>query len=443
MRKASHSSTAVTEKLDLYFRAHTILVHPQDENPTYGKERHENLPENALIFRCAPTSDEKQDPLFGAYVCAQLEDGHYVAREIGVYYREGHPEELRVFKRFVKNSAFEVGTLEEFRRKVFLKYLKAGALLVAHNAPFEISRIAVKSNKSQKKRHAFSFYFRMFKDKKTGKIRPSGYEPGISIESLDASKANFRLIKYKFHPKDGEREEEQEFSNVHVLDLKMLTGVLIGEAHTFRSASEIFGTPTSRAEKVRTRVTKPAIESLLRDVTGELELLNRLKAEFEQHRLDLSPERSYSPATLAKAYFSAMGIRPPQEKFNIPERPNGIAMQSLVAGRAEAKVIRTAVPVTYVDFHSQFPATSNLLRCREMMCAEGLDSRDYTTEARKVMSRVTLDDCLTQNSGSNFAGTRSWSHRMLSFLCARNLLSEKMPTRHWHGIFLPPNSRSG
>jgi hypothetical protein len=79
------------------------------------------------------------------------------------------------------DSAYELGTLEQFRRKVFSKYLKAGALIVAYDAPFEISRIAVKWNKSLKRRRAFSFYFRMFHDKKTGKIRPSGYEPGLSI----------------------------------------------------------------------------------------------------------------------------------------------------------------------------------------------------------------------------------------------------------------------
>jgi len=125
--------------------------------------------------------------------------------------------------------------VEEFRRKVFLKYLKAGARIVAYDAPPEISRIAVKWNKSLKRRRAFSFYFRLFQDKKTRKMRPSGYEPGLSIESLDGSKAIYRLMKYKFHTKDAEREEEQEqrVSNVHILDLKTLTAVLTGEAYTF------------------------------------------------------------------------------------------------------------------------------------------------------------------------------------------------------------------
>ena len=381
----------MADKLDLYFRAHAIPVISQKEDWKGGQARE---PGHALIFHCATTPDENRDLLFGAYICAQLKGARFVAKEIGLFYRDGHPEELRVLKRFAKGSAFELGTIEAFRRKVFLKYLKAGALVVAYDAPFEISRIAVKWNKSLKRRRAFSFYFRLFLDKKTGKVRPSGFEPGLLIESLDAAKATYRLIKYAFHEKDAE-QEEQEFSNVHILDLKTLTSVLTGEAYTFASACDIFGAPASRARKSRPRVTKPAIERLLRDVTGELELLNRLEHELEHHPLDLVPERCYSPATLAKGYFSAMGIKPPQEKFRIPNKINGIAAQAFFAGRAECMIRRTPVPATYVDFHAQFPAVSSLLNCREMLCAESLEFADFTAEAREMVERVTLDNCLS------------------------------------------------
>src|ERR1039458_5693088 len=230
----------MADRLDLYFRAHAIPAISQKED---WRGRHAREPEHALIFHCKTTADEKQDLLFGAYICAQLKDAQFVAKESGLFHRGGHPEELRVLKRFVKDSVYELGTAEDFRRKVFLKYLKAGALIVAYNAPFEISRIAIKRNKSRKRRRAFSFYFRMFRDKRTGKMRPSGYEPGLSIESLDASKAIYRLIKYKFHDKDAEREEEQETSNVHVIDLKTLAAALPAEDYTFASACDIFGAP--------------------------------------------------------------------------------------------------------------------------------------------------------------------------------------------------------
>jgi len=359
----------------------------------YRSKRRATQPKAALIFRCATTSDEKKDLLFGAYICAELEDADFVAKEIGLFYRESHSAEFRALTRFVKASAYELGSVEEFRRKVFLKYLKAGALIVAYDAPFEISRIAIKWNKSTKTRRAFSFYFRMFWDKKAGKMRPSGYEPGISIESIDAAKAIYRPIKYKFEERDAKKEEGKKFSNVHILDLKTLTSVLTGEVYSLPSACDIFGAPASRQRKSYSRVTKPAIERLLRDVTAELELLNRLMRELGQHPVDLPPDRCYSPATLAKSYLSAMGIKSPQEKFKIPDRINGIATQASAGGRAECMIRQTPVPCTYVDFHAQFASVSKLLGCREILCAESLGFTDFTVEARQMLERARLDDC--------------------------------------------------
>jgi hypothetical protein len=54
------------DKLDLYFRAHTIPVNNQKESWASG---HVPEPESAVIFQCMHTADEKQDPLFGAYIC--------------------------------------------------------------------------------------------------------------------------------------------------------------------------------------------------------------------------------------------------------------------------------------------------------------------------------------------------------------------------------------
>jgi len=381
----------VTDKLDLFFRAHTVPVTPQKD---YRSKRRATQPKEALIFRCATSNNEKKELLFGAYICAEREGAEYVAKEIGLFYRDDHPEEFRALTRFVKDSAYELGSEEGFRRNIFLKYLKARALIVAHDAPREISRIAIKWNKSAKTRRAFSFYFRMFRDKKTGKMRPSGYEPGISIESIDAAKAIYRPIKYKFHDRDAELEkEDKKFSNVHILDLKTLTSVLTGEVYSFPTACDIFGAPASRQRKSYSRVTKPAIEGLLRDVTAELELLNRLKEEFERHPVDLMPDRCYSPATLAKSYLSAMGIKPPQEKFKIPDRIRGVATQASAGGRAECMIRRTPQPVTYVDFHAQFPAVSKLLDCREILCAESLEFPDFTAEAREMVERIGLHDC--------------------------------------------------
>src|ERR1017187_7321582 len=390
----------MTDRLDLYFRAHTTPATAQKE---YRSKRRASQPKHALIFRCATTGDEKKDLLFGAYICAELEDAEFIAKEIGLFYREGHPDEFRVLTRFVKDSAYELGSVEGFRRNVFLKYVKANALIVAYDTPLQISRIAIKWNKSAKTRRGFSFYFRMFRDKKTGKMRPSGYEPGISIESIDAAKAIYRPIKYKFHDRDAELEEEdKKFSNVHILDLKTLTSVLTGEVYSFPTACDIFGAPASWQRKTYSRVTKPAIERLLRDLNAELVLLNSLQQEFGRHPVDLMPDRCYSPATLAKSYLSAMGIKTPQEKFKIPDRITGIATQASAGGRAECMIRRTPQPVTYVDFHAQFPSVSKLLDCREILCAERLEFHDFTAGARELVERMGLHHCFRPASWKQF-----------------------------------------
>lgn len=101
----------MTDRLDLFFRAHTTPIAPQKE---YRSKRRTSQPKNALIFRCATTGDEKKELLFGAYVCAELKDTEYVAREIGLFYREGRPEEFRALTRFVNGSAYELGSVEGF-----------------------------------------------------------------------------------------------------------------------------------------------------------------------------------------------------------------------------------------------------------------------------------------------------------------------------------------
>ncbi len=128
-------------------------------------------------------------------------------------------------------------------------------------------------------------------------------------------------------------------------------------------------------------------------MTAELELLNRLTREFAPHGFDLPLDRVFSPATVAKHYLSAMGVKPPQDKFVIPDTINGIAMQSFFAGRAECNITRTPVGVTYVDLHAQFSAVSSSLACREILCAQSLEFPDFTAGARRMVEQTTLDDC--------------------------------------------------
>ena len=55
----------MADRLDLYFRGYTI---PEAVQTANWRAENAKVPEHALIFHCATTSDERQDPLVGAYI---------------------------------------------------------------------------------------------------------------------------------------------------------------------------------------------------------------------------------------------------------------------------------------------------------------------------------------------------------------------------------------
>jgi len=116
-----------------------------------------------------------------------------------------------------------------------------------------------------------------------------------------------------------------------------------------------------------------------------------MKKEFDRHPIDLLPEKAYSPATIAKGYLEAMGIQPPLQKFDIPEKIQGIAMQAYYGGRAECRVRCTEVPVVPVDFVSQYATVCCLLGNSDLLTAKRLSFEDATTEVRELVKSMTLD----------------------------------------------------
>jgi len=75
-------------------------------------------------------------------------------------------------------------------------------------------------------------------------------------------------------------------------------------------------------------------------------------SEFKGYPLgDLPPERAYSAASIAKAFLNTMGIVPPQQKFDLDEKTNGICMQGYYGGRAEIRIRHTPVRSSSNETH--------------------------------------------------------------------------------------------
>src|SRR5215469_4904371 len=67
-------------------------------------------------------------------------------------------------------------------------------------------------------------------------------------------------------------------------------------------------------------VTITEIEYARQDVRCTAALLNAAKEEFDLHPIAISPDKAFSPASIAKAYLDTMGIIPPAKKFKVPNK---------------------------------------------------------------------------------------------------------------------------
>lgn len=99
-----------------------------------------------------------------------------------------------------------------------------------------------------------------------------------------------------------------------------------------------------------------------------------------------------------------MNIIKPLEKFKVPEKILGVALQSYFGGRAEAHVRRTRVPVMRLDFVSQYCTVNTLLRNWELLTAASVEFPDATKSVRQLLNGIAHrpDNCFNQELWPNF-----------------------------------------
>ncbi|MGO8870618.1 MAG: hypothetical protein ACLQPH_04315, partial [Acidimicrobiales bacterium] len=178
------------------------------------------------------------------------------------------------------------------------------------------------------------------------------------------------------------------------LDLRTLAFALSGKAYSLAGACEAFGVPGKIDPGGYGEITPQHIDYCRQDVAANVALYEVLLAEFQTHPVDLAPERAYSPASLAKAYLTAMGIRPMLDRHpGFSREVLGYAMASFFGGRAECRIRRVPVPVTLVDFTSMYPTVDALLDLHQLQVARSIRVREDTTSVIKMLDQLKLEDC--------------------------------------------------
>lgn len=307
---------------------------------------------------------------------------------------------------------------EKFVHDVFVPMARRGRFLVVGFAlPFDLSRLAVSWSGTRRPRRgrvdgrlpprevpwdAFTGGFSL----KLTSSRGEAHLPRIAIKTID-SKRHLMALR-------GEDEDGREPSPAtprparfrgHFLDLRTLAFVLTNTGNSLDGACKAFETAHQKLDHRPTgRVSAEEVEYGRGDVLATYDLAEALVAEYARHPVSpdhdtkaraaapLQATKAYSPASLGKAYLEAMGVTPPLERgWSIDPAFLAHAMTAFYGGRAECRLRRTAMPVTYVDFTSMYTTVNGLLDLWRLLTAAHVAVTPATEDVRALLAGVSLE----------------------------------------------------
>jgi hypothetical protein len=391
---------------DVFVRAYAVAT-KQKENEKWTKtksQRNERpkWPLFALIFDTETRITADQSLTFGVFRYCELQDGIYRVIREGLFYADDLPaKDRKLLEDYAVTAVSDVKSFPpqfllysraDFMRKVFWPAIKRdGALICGLNLPFDLSRLAVAWSRGNNDEWSLTM-FRF----------PNGvenrYYPRILITPIDSKKAFIKLAN------PWKPEEWKHNAKLHPLDLRTFAWALFIRSYSLKRLCHELKTENQKKidHEPTGEVTVEEIEYARQDGRCTVDALNALKDEFDKHAIPLQPWNAFSPASVAKSYFDAMGIIRPAEKFKVSEKYQGIAMQTYYGGRSETRIRCTEVPVVPVDFTSQYPTCCALLDLFEILTAKKITFKDDTKNIRGLLERITLDRCFDPSLWKEF-----------------------------------------
>ena len=250
-----------------------------------------------------------------------------------------------------------------------------------------------------------------------GKWKDARYHPSLYVKAIDPRRSFFRWGTLR-------KGDAPDLGPGRFVDLRTLAFALTDRSYNLESACKAFGDDWKKVDVEYEHITPELIDYAVEDVRHTGLLYRNTLTELAEHPgVDLEPHKLYSPATVGARYLEAMRLQRPLEKFTSlsrvelgwgepwqqpAEEPRrieggvsgellGYAMSAFYGGRAEARIVRTPVPVAHVDFTSMYPAVNALLGTWKLLRAKTAHTFDVTEEVRELLAAPgLLDRCLTR-----------------------------------------------
>lgn len=361
-----------------------------------------------IVFDTETTTDETQKLTFGVYRYGVEYNGRLSVLAEGIIYADDLPESdpagyerLRAYveshaaavdMRFVgpREPDWRLGFLSRSQfveRWIWDIAYQRKALVVGFNLPFDLSRIAIEVTDARG----------TFTDGFSFQLWHYNMRPNLRIKHIDSKKS---FIGWALSNLPGAPKFRGRF-----VDLRTLSFALTNVPHSLDSAAKAFHCTTHKSVAEEHGVITPDyIDYCRNDVATTWELYGRVNDEYSRHPIDTPITSIYSPASLAKGYYRAMGVTPPLEKFSIDDETYGIVMSSFFGGRSEVRMRHQDVPVTVLDFTSMYPSVNALMGLWHLITAQDVDVVDSTAEVQELLNTITLEDCFKPETWKGFVG---------------------------------------
>ena len=366
-----------------------------------------------LIFDCETTIDPTQRLTFAAYRVARWrddgsgdgpsltidEEGFVHADDLSERDPNGYAN-LRSFVRqhepettgFYRNRSLTLHPLRDFLDSVLWPALRDDWLIVGFNLPFDLSRLASDVHPATRKfQGGFSFALWRYVDPETGETRENRYRPRVRIAQIDSRRARMDIAQPRGKPNgyDG----RPVMYRPGFLDLKTLAFALTDRGYSLALACGAFGVSDGKSDSGgHGIITEKYIAYARQDVAATAALLVALRADFDTHPIELDPCRAYSPASIVKAYYRAMGITPRlAAQPDFPPDILGYAMSAYYGGRAECAIRRTPVPIVYTDVLSMYPTVNANMGLWRLHTAQRIETEPCAADVRAMLASVSVE----------------------------------------------------
>lgn len=366
------------EERDIAVRCFT---RPVENNRRHSFRNDRSIPtfERYLVLDTETTVDTKQSLKFGSAIL--MIHGRVSYRWIFYDERNVTIGDIAILESFEGCLVMKVN---DFVERVLLKEIyDIHTPLIGFNLPFDLSRLAIKVGYGRKRgRGGFSFT-----------LSPS--YPHLLIKHINSKHAQIKFMKGRIDGKNnfGYDKGSQDFPGIFV-DLRTLTFALTNESYSLDEACKRFGAAQGKLEvKQHGKVTREYVEYNLNDVVITHQLFQNVMKELDKYGLDVDVTRLVSPASIGKAYLTAMGVRSFVEK-NPDFSPEllGKIMETYYGGRSEVRVRLEPRHIRLLDFLSMYPTMCGLLGIWEFIVSDHIDCIEVTNEVQNLLDNITRDD---------------------------------------------------